>query len=109
METISMVSKQEIRDLYLLAINFASTLNRGGRFCPGSFHPLLKSPAAMVPPGRYHIPESTFGNIAFFGLKLNCFDWVAEFIGERTQLSAPRFQKSPSSYARQTGLRTEAT
>ncbi|MCB0565609.1 MAG: hypothetical protein KDD01_14655, partial [Phaeodactylibacter sp.] len=45
------------------------------------------------------IPESTFGNIVSLGLKLHRFDWVAEFIGERSSFLRPEFQETLPSFA----------
>ena len=93
--------KQEIRDLYLLAINFCiHALNRGEEgFAQEAFTLYDQSLQQGYLLEDGHIPESTFGNIVSLGLKLHRFDWVAEFIGERSSFLRPEFQETLPSFA----------
>ncbi|MCB0581149.1 MAG: hypothetical protein KDD10_17795 [Phaeodactylibacter sp.] len=93
--------KQEIRDLYLLAINYCiRALNRGAEgFALEAFTLYEQSLEQGYLMEDGHIPESTFGNIVSLGLKLQRFDWVEQFIRERARFLRPEFQESLPSYA----------
>ncbi|MCB0551797.1 MAG: hypothetical protein KDD19_29800 [Phaeodactylibacter sp.] len=91
---------QEIRDLYLLAINYCiRSLNRGEEDFAGEALQLYEQSLEeghLLEDG--HIPESTFGNIASLGLKLNRFEWVEHFIQDHARFLRPEFQEALPSY-----------
>jgi len=92
--------KQEIRDLYLLAINYCiRALNRGeedfAREALQLYEQSLEE-GYLLEDG--HIPESTFGNIVSLGLKLQRYNWVEGFIRDRAHFLKPAFQESLPAY-----------
>lgn len=92
--------RQEIRDLYLLAINYCiRALNRGEEgFALEAFSLYEQSLKQGFLLEDGHIPESTFGNIVSLGLKLNRFEWVEHFIREHARFLRPEFREALPSY-----------
>ena len=92
--------KQEIRDLYLLAINYCiRALNRGEEGFAREAFTLYKQSLQqgyLLEDG--HIPESTYGNIVSLGLKLNRFEWVENFIRDYACFLRPEFQEALPSF-----------
>ena len=92
---------KEIRDLYLLAINYCiRALNRGAEEFALEALTLYEqslNQGYLLEDG--HIPESTFGNIVSLGLKLHRFDWVEQFINQKAQFLRAPFQAPLSAYS----------
>ncbi|MCG8331721.1 MAG: hypothetical protein MI974_28810 [Chitinophagales bacterium] len=94
--------RQEIRDIYYLAINYCiRALNRGGEAFAKealSLYELSLSEGYLLEDG--HIPESTFSNIVSLGLRLKRYDWVRLFIQNQAVFLRPVFQESLPAFSR---------
>ena len=85
-DLIAYFPPQEVRDIYLLAINYCiRALNRGEEpFVLEAFALYERSLILGHLLEDGHIPESTYSNIVSLGLKLRKFSWVKTFISEHT-------------------------
>ena len=93
-------TKKDIRDIYLLAINYCiRALNRGEEdFAKAAFSLYKQSLEEGYLLEDGYIPESTFSNIVSLGLKLRLFEEVERFIHEQKQHLRPAFQLALPSY-----------
>ncbi len=92
---------QEIRDLYLLAINYCiRALNQGEEAFALEALTLYRQSLEqnyLLEDG--HIPESAFGNIVSLGVKLKQFERTEAFIREYASFLRPAFRESLPRYA----------
>lgn len=88
--------RQEMRDLYLLAINYCiRALNRGRQLFIGEAFVLYQKSLEegyLLEDG--HISESTFNNIVSLGLKEKQYNWIADFIEHYESYLKPGYQAS---------------
>jgi len=93
---------QEIRDLYLLAINYCiRALNQGKEAFAQEALTLYRQSLDqnyLLEDG--HIPESAFGNIVSLGVKLRQFERTEAFIRAYASFLRPGFRESMPRYAR---------
>jgi len=92
---------QEIRDLYLLAINYCiRALNYGQTtFAQEALQLYEQSLLQGYLLEDGHLPESTFSNMVSLALKLERHDWVSSFIKVHTSKLKPAFQEALPRYA----------
>lgn len=93
--------RQEIRDLYLLTINYCiRALNHGeAAFAQEALRLYEQSLLQGYLLEDGHLPESTFSNMVSLALKLKRYDWVNTFIKAYTAKLKPAFQEALPRYA----------
>jgi hypothetical protein len=87
---------KEMRDLYLLAINYCiRALNRSQEsFIPEALALYEQSLERGYLLEDGHIPESTFSNIVSLALKLGRFEWVHSFVEEQQSFLREEYRDS---------------
>ena len=93
--------RQEIRDLYLLAINYCiRALNFGDiAFAQEALNLYEESLEEGYLLEDGYLPESTFSNMVALALKLELYQWVEIFIHTHSDKLKPAFQVSLPRYA----------
>ncbi|KGE87011.1 MAG: hypothetical protein ACE362_10570 [Phaeodactylibacter xiamenensis] len=88
--------RQEIRDLYLLAINYCiRALNFGDTaFAQEALQLYEESLKEGYLLEDGYLPESTFSNMVSLALKLEYYEWVEAFIGNHSDKLKPAFRES---------------
>lgn len=100
LEHVNLFPRSEMRDLYLMALNYCiGRMNIGKEeFIPEAFALYKKGVESEILIENGQISRWTFRNVVSIGLKVSAFEWVEQFIGNFQSYLEEEYQESMVQY-----------